>query len=186
MSSKPGTTTGLEGYRSYLLLLARFYLANDPQNKIEPSDVVQQTLLEAHKQWEAIPQNPEELCAWLRTVLDNNIHDQRRHWRRQKRDVRRERPIEPAFTASSQLLLQRACAIHASPSQHAIRDETLLELSNALWQLPERQREAIVLHYLQGWHISRVAKELVSSEAAVAGLLHRGLQKLQRLIAAPD
>lgn len=115
----------LETYRSYLLLLARLFLENDRQRKIDPTDVVQQTLLEAHIQREQLPDKPDALCAWLRTVLDNNIRDHRRHWLRQKRDIRREQSLEADITVSSQLLAQRAISLHSSPSQKAMRAETM-------------------------------------------------------------
>ena len=64
----------------------------------------------------------------------------------------------------------------------AIRNEDLLRLADALLQLAEAQREAILLHHLQGWKIGEVAEHLDRTEAAVAGLLHRGLRKLRELM----
>ena len=63
-----------------------------------------------------------------------------------------------------------------------MRQEDLLQLADALWKLPAAQRDAIVLHHLQGWTLSETAKRLDKTDAAVAGLLHRGLRKLRELL----
>jgi RNA polymerase sigma-70 factor (ECF subfamily) len=181
----PMNNEDIEDYRSYLLLMARLQLAKDPQNKIAASDIVQQTLFEAHQQRESLPRNPDEICAWLRRILDNNIRDQRRHWRRQKRDIRREQPIEPEDNAD-QALASYVAAVHSSPSAQVMKAESLLELSDALWQLPERQREAILLHHFQGHQLAEVAQRLDTTDSAVAGLLHRGLLNLRKLISNTD
>ena len=173
---------GLEKCRSYLLLLARLNLEDGPRGRIESSDVVQQTLLEAHEQRDKLPQNADELCAWLRTGLANNIRDQQKHLRRQKRDIRREQSLEAALAASSQRLAEQAATLQPSPSQQAMRAEDLVQLASALWHLAETQREAIVLHHLQGWTISQTAQRLDKTDAAIAGLLHRGLRQLRALL----
>lgn len=172
----------LENYRSYLLLLARMQLDTRPRQKVDPSDVVQQTLLEAHAKRSQFAGNDAGLAAWLRTALANNIRDAFRTLARQKRDVSRERSLEAAVEQSSQRIHEWLAADGASPSMRAIRDEDLLRLSDALMQLAEAQREAIVLHHLQGWKIREVGDQLDRSEAAVAGLLHRGLRRLRELM----
>lgn len=171
----------LEQYRSYLLLLARMHLEG-PRERIEPSDVVQQTLLEAHAQAARLPSVEGELAAWLRAALANNIHDARRHLRRKRRDVARERSLADQLHASSQMLDGKLAALESSPSHQAMRQEDLLRLADSLWNLPAAQRDAIVLHHLQGWTLSETAKQLDRTDAAVAGLLHRGLRKLRELL----
>ena len=57
-----------------------------------------------------------------------------------------------------------------------------MRLSDALLALPDSQREAIVLHHLQGWTLNEVASHLRRTDAAVAGLLHRGLRRLRELM----
>jgi len=172
----------LDNYRSYLLLLARMQLDIRPRQKIDPSDVVQQTLLEAHANRDQFEGNDAGLAAWLRTALANNIRDSLRKLKRQKRDVSRERSLEAAVEQSSQRLQEWLAADCSSPSVKAIRNEDLLRLADALMQLAEAQREAVVLHHLQGWKIGEVADHLDRTEAAVAGLLHRGLQTLRKLM----
>jgi RNA polymerase sigma-70 factor, ECF subfamily len=175
-------TRELEQYRSYLLLLARMHLAEGTRERVEPSDVVQQTLLEAHLQAAKLPAVAEERTAWLRTALANNIRDARKNLRRQKRDVTRERSLEDQLQASSQQLDGKLAALQSSPSRQAMRNEDLLRLADALWKLPEGQHEVIVLHHLQGWTLSQTARRLDKTDAAVAGLLHRGLRKLRELL----
>ena len=73
-------------------------------------------------------------------------------------------------------------AVQSSPSQRVSKQEDLLRLSEALNALPIAQREAIVLHHLQGLKLAEVANELDRSESAIAGLLFRGLNKLHQLL----
>ena len=173
-------------YRSYLLLLARMQLSAWPRNKIDPSDVVQQTLLEAHQNREQFQGNESDWAAWLRRALANNLVDAMRALRRGKRDIAREHSLEEAVEHSSAQLAEWLHAAHASPSDRAVRNEDLLRLADALAQLPAAQREAVELHHLQGWPISELARHLGRSESAVAGLLHRGLQKLRQLMQAEE
>jgi RNA polymerase sigma-70 factor (ECF subfamily) len=84
----------VEQYRSYLLLLAQMQLDARPRNKVDASDVVQLTLLEAYENRDQFVGNEDGFVAWLRKSLANNIRDALRRMRRQKRDVNRERSLE--------------------------------------------------------------------------------------------
>jgi len=64
-----------------------------------------------------------------------------------------------------------------------VRSEELLAMADGLTSLPEAQREAVVLHHLQGLPLAEVARQLGKTPAAVAGLLHRGLKRLRELLA---
>ena len=86
----------IEQYRSNLLLLARMQLDARLQSKVEASDIVQHTLLEAHAKRQQFAGDEAGFAAGLRKALANNIRDALRHMRRQKRDVRRERSWEAA------------------------------------------------------------------------------------------
>ena len=118
----------LERYRSYLLLLARMQLDARPQGKIDPSDIVQQTLLEAHAHGPAIVGDERGLGAWLRRALVNNLRDALRALRRGKRDVAREQSLEAAVDESSARLANWLAADHTSPSVKAARNEELAAL----------------------------------------------------------
>jgi len=153
-----------------------------PRNKVDASDVVQQTLLEAHVKQEQFSGDDAGMAGWLRKALANNIRDAIRGMRRQKRDVTRERSLEAAIDKSSARLAGCLRAEQTSPSHQAMRQEDLLRLADALLELPNGQREAVILHHLQGWTISDVAKHLNKTDASVAGLLHRGLRRLRQLL----
>jgi len=92
----------LERFRSYLHLLARLQLQGRPPARLDPSDVVQQTLLEAHRQrGQFRGQTDVERAAWLRQILAHNLADAARRLHRDKRDVRRERSLEKELEQSS-------------------------------------------------------------------------------------
>jgi RNA polymerase sigma-70 factor (ECF subfamily) len=176
------TPSSLEQYRSYLLLLARMQLDRRWQAKVDPSDIVQQTMLEAHAAGKELAGDSTAVMAWLRKALAHNLIDHLRALRRDKRDAAREQALVANVDQSSQQLANWLAADQLSPSQLAARNEELLRMAEALAQLPEPQRDAVMLHHLQGCSLREVADALGRSEPAVAGLLHRGLKKLRQLM----
>jgi RNA polymerase sigma-70 factor (ECF subfamily) len=115
-------------------------------------------------------------------MLVHNLADALRGRERAKRDVRREKSIEGAIEDSFCRTEDWLAAHDPSPSQQAIRIEQLLHLADALARLAEEQRDAVVLHHLQGWSLAQIATHLDRSEASIAGLLRRGLKKLRELM----
>jgi RNA polymerase sigma-70 factor (ECF subfamily) len=177
----------LERYRDYLLLLARVQLDPRLRAKLGPSDLVQETLLEAHRDLARFQGNSEsERLAWLRAILNRNLANAARDLRRRKRDVARERPLADPTTESSQCLEAWLADSSLSPPEKADRNERVMHLSAALARLPEDRRTAIELRHLQGWPLDAIAEHLGRSPSAVAALLHRGLLHLRDLLAEPE
>lgn len=173
----------VERFREYLCLLARAHLRPGRQCKIEVSDIVQQTLLDAYEQrGQFRGESDGELAAWLKQILVHNVADAVRGGERAKRDVRRERQLEAVIEDSFCRAEGWLAAHDPSPSQQAIRIEELLRLARGLARLPDDQREAVVMHHLQGWSLAQLGEHLGRSEAAVAGLLRRGLKKVRELM----
>jgi RNA polymerase sigma-70 factor (ECF subfamily) len=173
----------LERFRDYLRLLARMQLGSRLQAQLDASDVVQQTLLEAQQQLAQFRGSSEAaLATWLRQILARNLADVFRAAGRARRDVSRQRSLEAALEESASRLGSWLQAEQSSPSQQAQRREEALRLTEALAQLPEPQREAVVLRHLEGWSLADIAAHLDRTPAAVVGLLQRGLKHLRTLL----
>jgi RNA polymerase sigma-70 factor (ECF subfamily) len=171
----------LERFRDYLALLARLQITPGLRDRVDLSGVVQQTLLEACQalKLEDRRRTPAETAAWLRSILGHNLADGLRKLATGKRDASRERSLATALEESSARLGDWLAARQSSPSQRAVRQEEFLRVSQAMARLPENQRRAIELHYLQGAPLAVIAQEIGVTKAAVAGLLHRGLRSLR-------
>ena len=173
----------LEPFRPYLRLLARLHLAPQLRGKLDPSDVVQQTLLQAYQALDQFRGHSEaERAAWLRQILARNLAQAVRYFGRARRDLAREQPLQAALDASSAQLEAWLAADQSSPSQRADQAEQAQRLAEALEQLPETQREALVLQHWQGLSLAEIGARLGRSPEAVAGLIKRGLKKLRHLL----
>lgn len=173
----------LEKCRAYLKLLASTQVDRWLQKRVDASDLVQQTMLDAFQRKDQFRGSSEaELRAWLRTILSNNLVDAIRHYGRAKRDIARNNSIDADISESFRRIEALAIDPGSSPSQRAVTNELLMKLPAALDELPDLQRQAIVLHHLQGLKLSETARELGKSESAVGGLLHRGLKRLHELM----
>lgn len=174
----------LEDHRAYLKLLARLHLGQHLQTKVDASDIVQQTLLEAHRSLERFQgKTSAALASWLREILACQVARNVRDLHREKRDVDRERSLQAALDESSLGLERFLAADESSPSQRAQKNEWAVRVATGLDTLPENQREALVLHYYQGLTVQTVAERMSKTTAAVAGLLQRGLRALRELLA---
>jgi RNA polymerase sigma-70 factor (ECF subfamily) len=169
----------LERFREYLCLLVRLQIGPRLQSKFDPSDIVQQTLLEAFARREQFRGGEAELAAWLRQILVHNLADAIRAFGQARRDVGRERPLRASVQESSDRIESWLAAEQSSPSQRAERSEEAVRLAQALACLPEDNREALVLHYFQGEPLAEIARQMDRTPASVAGLLKRGLKQLR-------
>jgi RNA polymerase sigma-70 factor (ECF subfamily) len=173
----------LERCRAYLKLLASSQVDTWLRQWVDASDLVQQTMHDAVARRDQFRGASEgELLAWLRTILSNNLVDAFRHYGRAKRDVARNFSLDDDISQSFRRIDALVTDSASSPSRKAERNEQLLRLPAALDALPKSQREAIVLHHLQGRKLSETAHAMGKSETAVGGLLHRGLRRLQELL----
>jgi RNA polymerase sigma-70 factor, ECF subfamily len=174
----------LEHYRDYLRLLARLQLDPRLRGQLDPSDIVQQTLLRAHERFDQFRgQTDDELRAWLRAILARNLVDAARKFGRQKGD--RAQSLEAALEQSSARLEALLASEDSSPSQRAARAERLLELSEGLARLPEDQRMAVELRFLHGLAVPDVAIQMGRSTVSVTGLLYRGMKVLRDVMTEP-
>jgi RNA polymerase sigma-70 factor (ECF subfamily) len=170
-------------YREYLLILARIELRSRLREKLDPSDLVQQTLLEAHRHREQFRgQTSGELAAWLRRILARQIADALRDFGRAKRDADREQSLEVSLEQSSLRLGACLAADQSTPSARLRRHERAIRLAEGLARLPEAQHRALVLRHWHGLSLGEIAAEMGRTPAAVAGLLKRGLRQLREIL----
>jgi RNA polymerase sigma-70 factor (ECF subfamily) len=183
-----GATLGrlLEQYRRYLALIANVQIGQRLRGKVDASDVVQETFLEAHRNFGRFRGTSEgELVRWLRQILAANLADLlRRYLGTQGRDVRLEREIEGALDRSSVLLDRGLVALGPSPSQLASHREQAVLLADALSELPDDYREVLVLRHLEGLTFPEVAGRMGRSLDSVEKLWMRGLARLRQVMGA--
>jgi RNA polymerase sigma-70 factor (ECF subfamily) len=169
----------LEDYRPYLTVLAQRYLDSRLRGRLDAADVVQITFLEAQRDLPAFRGHQiEELLGWLRHILRNNVSSaHQKHLYTQKRSAGREVSNSP--TDSRPAITDLAPSETTSPSQRMMRDEAAVFLADCLEELPQTQREALRLRYVEGYSLKQISDEMQKTEMAVAGLLKRGLQALR-------
>ncbi len=173
----------IEAYIEYLRLLARLHLSPQIRSKLDASDVVQQTVLQAHaKRDQFRGETEEEWIGWLRVILTNVLAGALRSFGTGARDVGREWSLEHGLEASSSRVEQWLAVEQSSPSQRASKHEQLIRLAVALAQLPDDQHEAVELHHLKGHTVAEVGELMGRSRAAAMGLIFRGLQRLRELL----
>jgi RNA polymerase sigma-70 factor (ECF subfamily) len=169
--------------RSILLLMARAYARHFPEARLDASDLVQQTLLDAHRAFEAFRgKSPGELLAWLRQILENNAHDAaRRLYQAQKRSLKKEVPLQ-THDDSGQAELHLPADTWAPVDKLAAREREAL-LHQALEQLPPLYRQVLIWRHLQGLPFAEIAQRLQRSRPAVQMIWLRAVKRLRQLLA---
>jgi RNA polymerase sigma-70 factor (ECF subfamily) len=167
--------------RSYLGFAARAQLESWLKVKVDASDLVQQTMLEAHCDFERFQGDSErQLLAWLRKILLHNVADFVRHYRgTAKRQVRREVPFANRAESGPPAGAPEPAAPGASPSQEFLRRDNELRLMDALERLPPDYQEVILLRNLQRLPFNEVAEQMGRSRPAVQMLWKRAIDKLR-------
>jgi RNA polymerase sigma-70 factor (ECF subfamily) len=153
--------------------------------RVDPSDVVQETLAEADRRLDGyLRERPLPFYAWLRQLAwDRLVEQYRRHVRAGRRSVRREEAEAPGLSDASALeLAERLLAQAESPSAALQRQELADRVRAALDRLPEADREVLVLRYLEQLPAREVAGVLGTSEAAAKKRVLRALQRLRDLL----
>jgi RNA polymerase sigma-70 factor (ECF subfamily) len=172
----------LEYYRPYLRLLARIQVASRMQKELDASDVVQETFLDAARDFPQFRGSSDaEFVGWLKRLLAANVADaHRRFLGTQKRNVLQESDVLQMLDASSAIVDERLLAQVDSPSASIDVRERAVRLATALERLPPQYHEVIVLHHFQGLGFQEVAVQLDRSLYSVKNLWLRALVALKR------
>jgi RNA polymerase sigma-70 factor, ECF subfamily len=173
----------LDAYRSYLLLIANQELRLRGPAKVTASDVVQDTFLEAHRDFAAFGGgSAPTFRGWLRQMLLHNLADAyRRYEGTAKGPANREANLSASATYE---VLSRVAAQDPTPSQVATERESDARLEQALQTLPDDYRAAILMRYREGLSFEEIADRMDRSVDAVRKLWLRGVKRLQAVLAA--
>ena len=175
--------------RDYLHFIARAEVESWLRVKVDASDVVQQTMLEAHRDFERFDGDSErEWLGWLRRILSNNVADFVRHYRgTAKRQQRREVPIR---RAGSEIIGQDGVleppGREETPSRQLARLDDELCVAAAIAQMPKDYQEVIMLRNFQRLPFSEVAEQMDRSRPAVQMLWMRAIKRMQEAIDDPN
>ena len=163
------------------LFVARSQVESWMRPRIDASDIVQQTLLEAWHGWQNFRGSTEaERVAWVRGILAHQLAHLARHFAgAKKRDVSRELSLDASLAQSSQRLDQLLAVGGPSPSAAAVAAEQRLRLAEVLERLPEDYRKVILLRNLQDLPYEEIARRMDRGVGAVRMLWVRALQRLR-------
>jgi RNA polymerase sigma-70 factor (ECF subfamily) len=179
--SKEALGQVLQACREYLLCVAARELDDaDLRAKEAASDVVQNTFLDAHRDFGQFGGQTEgEFLAWLRGLLRHNVSNCRRRWRSEMRDAGRESRLDSHDSAVA------PPAPAPSPSSWAVREEDRESLERALARLPDDQRQVLHLRYREERSFEEIGRLMNRSANAAQKLWARAVERLQQELELP-
>jgi RNA polymerase sigma-70 factor, ECF subfamily len=167
----------LEACRAYLLRIANEGVATEIQAKGGASDLVQETFLEAHRDFARFQGTTEaELLAWLRCLLLNNASNFARSYRTGKRRVGREVPLERGDRSTEAGFVANT----STPSMEAMAHEKAEAIARALERLPEDYRRVITLRNQERREFDEIGRLMERSTDAARRLWSRAIERLQQ------
>ena len=173
----------LQHYRNYLMLLATTQVERRLAPRVSPSDIVQETMLKAHRHFGQFQgQTERELLAWLRQILLNNLaRFVERYMLAAKRDMRREISLEQIGAGSERpaALQSLLRARGKTPSAIAQHREEAVVLAGRLARLPPDYREILVLRNIEGLPFEEAAARMKRPLGATRMLWLRAIKKLR-------
>jgi RNA polymerase sigma-70 factor (ECF subfamily) len=171
--------------RSFVATAARFHLQRRLQAKVDASDVVQQSLLEAHRGFDGFAgETPQEWLAWLKRIVAHNAFDVAKRYRgTAKRDAGREVPLA-AHDDASHGWHEHPVDPASSPSGRAIRWEQELLLAAAVEELDEDHREVLFLRNIERLPFEEVARRMGRSSGACRMLWMRAIAAVRERLPA--
>lgn len=181
----------LQWYANYLTILATTQLDRRLRRRVNPSDLVQETMLAAHRDFADFRGTSQpELLGWLRKILINTLHRAfATHVKAGKRDIRREVSIDQI----SHQMEESACNLASilpgrgeSPSEPMRSRERAVDLANQLNTLPPQYRDVIVYRVLQGLSFDEISERMERSNGAVRMLWLRALDQFKLTYEDPD
>lgn len=183
--SKEALAKLLESCRDYLLFIAAQELDPALRAKGGASDLVQETILEAYKDFACFHGSEQELLVWLRKLLRNNLVNFARRFRNtSKRRMSAEVPLEN--DSSSAGWAQALIGSESTPSAHAMANEQAESVTKALERLPDDYRQVILLRYREELSFEEIGRAMERSANAVEKLWLRAIERLRHELEKPS
>ncbi len=176
----------LQSYRNYLTILATTQLDRRLRRRMSASDLVQETMLAAHRDFGKFRGSSErEFLAWLRQILIHCLHHAiETHVKAQRRDVRCEISIDQlgfSLDRSAANFAQALADPGPSPSTPLRQRERAVALADQLAKLRPEYRDVIVLRNLQGLSFDEIAQRMDRKTGAVRMLWLRAIEKFKQV-----
>lgn len=167
--------------RNYLGIVARVQVESWLRVKVDASDLVQQTMLDAYRGFGEFRGNSEgEWLAWLKQILNHNATDFVRRYRgTEKRQQRREVPLNAPAKNLSEGFTREPSAAGESPSELVMQREREIQLADCIAKLSPDHQEVIILRSLQRLPFDEVAQRMDRTRPAVQMLWARAVSKLK-------
>lgn len=156
------------------------------QGRLDPSDVLQETYLEAARQLDDYLSRPgPPFRLWLRGLAGNRLNKlHRRHLGTSKRAAGRDVSLDDAVPdATSVVMAAHLLGREDRPSEAAHRADLQARLAEALDKLDPMDREALVLRHFEQLSSAEAGQVLGISEAAAGKRYLRALERLRHLLA---
>ena len=169
-------------YRNYLRMLASLQIDRALKSRLDPSDIVQEVLLDAFRDFQAFVGSSEhELMAWLRSILTRTLIDQVRHHHSQKRNVAREQSLEDLLQTCAADFDKMLAVSLTGPTGAATNREFAVVVADALAGLPADYRNVVLWRHFDGNSFVEIGRRMQRSPAAVRMVWVRALEKLRKL-----
>ena len=167
----------LQRFRPFLKALANEMLYSDLRKKLDPSDLVQQTMLQAiEAQSQYRGDSDAAKAGWLKAILGNLVKGLLRRYHSRGRDIAREKELVAHSQTNAAMAIAESLE---SPSQHMQFDEEKERMLKVLESLTLDQRRAIVLRYWEDKNLDEIATQMDKTPEAIAGLIYRGMKVLR-------
>jgi len=174
----------LEVYRPYLSKIARSELGDDLEAKLSASDLVQETFLKAHRDFEQFDgRSALELRCWLRQILHNSLGQLARNYRQTaKRDISREVSLRQDDTTAGPAF--QLPAEEPTPGTNLLRAERRAALARTLAALPEAERQSLVWRHEEDCTFEEIGRRLGCSAVAARKRWLRALTRVRNTLSS--
>ena len=171
-------------YNNRVLRIIRMRMGPEIRSKLQSMDLVQDAFISAIRGLDNFTyQNEGDFLRWVSKIAENRIRDNLENLHAQKRDIRKEIPLNTNREQSQQTYISDFGPVDSTtPSLIMSKNEDLNKLEIAMDQLKPEYRQAITLIKIEGLSYKEAAEQLEKSPDAMRMLLARAMTALSQNI----